>query len=111
MARGGARANAGRKQGKPNALNAKARERAAASGLLPLDYLLSIVRNDSEAQDVRIDAAKAAAPYLHARLASIDMTSKTDYTHRVISDRPLTEDEWTEAVGVGSAVGATEVPR
>ena len=77
MARGGARANAGRKQGKPNALNAKARERAAASGLLPLDYLLSIVRNDSEAQDVRIDAAKAAAPYLHARLASIDMTSKT----------------------------------
>jgi hypothetical protein len=41
-------------------------------GLTPLDYLLGIMR-DEEAEDARRqDAAKAAAPYVHARLANVD---------------------------------------
>lgn len=40
----------------------------AAQGITPLDYMLGIVRNESEDKTVRLDAAKAAAPYVHARL-------------------------------------------
>jgi hypothetical protein len=40
----------------------------AAQGITPLDYMLAIVRNETEDKTVRLDAAKAAAPYVHARL-------------------------------------------
>jgi hypothetical protein len=40
----------------------------AAQGITPLDYMLGIIRNDQEDKAVRLDAAKAAAPYVHARL-------------------------------------------
>jgi hypothetical protein len=40
----------------------------AAQGITPLDYMLAIVRNETEDKQVRLDAAKAAAPYVHARL-------------------------------------------
>jgi hypothetical protein len=40
----------------------------AAQGITPLDYMLGIVRNEEEEKTVRLDAAKAAAPYVHARL-------------------------------------------
>ena len=40
----------------------------AAQGLTPLDYMLGIIRNEREDKTVRLDAAKAAAPYVHARL-------------------------------------------
>ncbi len=40
--------------------------------LTPLDYLLSIVRDESQDRPARVDAAKAAAPYCHARLSSLD---------------------------------------
>jgi hypothetical protein len=40
----------------------------AASGLAPLDFLLTAMRNEELDLDKRIDAAKAAAPYVHPRL-------------------------------------------
>jgi hypothetical protein len=40
----------------------------AAQGITPLDYMLGIIRNEQEDKTVRLDAAKAAAPYVHARL-------------------------------------------
>ena len=42
----------------------------AAQGITPLDYMLGIIRNEQEDKTVRLDAAKAAAPYVHARLQS-----------------------------------------
>ena len=60
-----------------NKLAKDAQERAAASGILPLDFLLQIMR-DCEADDARrIDAAKAAAPYVHARLQPVDSLGDT----------------------------------
>ena len=44
-------------------------------GVTPLEYLLTVMRtSDDEAR--QLDAAKAAAPYVHARLANIDATVK-----------------------------------
>ena len=73
MARGGKREGAGRKQGQATKLNEDARRMAAAGGVLPLDYMLGVLR-DPKAEEKRRDwAAKEAAPYLHARLASTEV--------------------------------------
>jgi hypothetical protein len=42
--------------------------------LTPLDYLLSVVRDESEDKRERLDAAKAAAPYCHARLSATELS-------------------------------------
>lgn len=78
MPHGGARRGAGRKQGGANKINDEARTKALAGGLTPLDYLLGLLRDETKNQDVRIDAAKAAAPYLHARLAAIEHSGNDD---------------------------------
>jgi hypothetical protein len=68
--RGGKREGAGRKPGSVARIDAEARQRAVAGGMMPLDYLLSIMRDENEDKRQRIDAAKAAAPYCHSRLSS-----------------------------------------
>lgn len=39
---------------------------------MPLDYMLEILRNEEMPTDSRFEAAKAAAPYVHAKLASVE---------------------------------------
>jgi hypothetical protein len=63
----------GRKKGTPNKATTAAAIRAevAASGEIPLDYMLRVMR-DETAEPTRRDAmAKAAAPYVHPSLASV----------------------------------------
>ena len=70
MARG--RKTGGRQKGARNRATEEARAAAAASGIVPLDYMLAVMR-DSAADHKRRDAmAMAAAPYLHARLTATD---------------------------------------
>lgn len=45
---------------------------AKETGVMPLDYLLAVMRDEEQAQEVRIDAAKAVLPYLHPRLAAVE---------------------------------------
>ena len=76
MPRGGARAGAGRK---PGAITKRTREIAdglATDGLTPLEYMLSVLRDPTQTQAVRMDAAKAASPYIHPRLANIEQQTK-----------------------------------
>ena len=42
---------------------------------MPLEYMLSVMRDKKEERAVRLDAAKAAAGYVHAKLASIDVNA------------------------------------
>jgi len=42
--------------------------------MLPLDYLLGIVRDKDQDARSRLDAAKAAAPYRHGRLSSTELS-------------------------------------
>jgi hypothetical protein len=70
MARG--RKTGGRHKGARNRATEEARAAAAATGVLPLDYMLAVMR-DLAADHKRRDAmAMAAAPYLHAKLTAID---------------------------------------
>jgi hypothetical protein len=47
---------------------------AKAGGELPLDYMLKVMRSKSKSVDDtrRDDMAKAAAPFIHARLSSVE---------------------------------------
>lgn len=75
MARGGSRAGAGRKAGSPNKATAEQRKAVEDSGLTPLDYLLSVMRDEEIPRADRVDAANKAAPYVHSKLATVDHRS------------------------------------
>ncbi len=47
----------------------------------PLDFLMSLVADPKTDLPVRVDAAKAALPYCHPRLAHIHMTGRVEHTH------------------------------
>jgi hypothetical protein len=88
MAHGGARPNAGRKQGGANKATKEAIEAAAATGEMPLDYLLSVMRDVGADEAKRIDCAKAAAPYLHAKRAPGDAQGEDAGGITVILNKP-----------------------
>lgn len=78
---GGARAGAGRKKGGHNRITQEAIAKAS-DGLSPLDYLLEVMRDKGADEGKRIDAAKAAAPYCHAKLQPVD--DKGDTTQKQV---------------------------
>lgn len=41
---------------------------------MPLDYMLEILRDEGNDKLTRMDAAKAAAPYVHAKLAAAQIS-------------------------------------
>lgn len=91
MSHGGARPNAGRKAGSATRRTREIANAVASTGMTPLEYLTSIYRDVGADEAKRLDAAKAAAPYVHARLTSVEakIEGKLDVTevaHRVIDD-------------------------
>lgn len=92
MARGGKREGAGRK---PGTANVKTREvaNAIAEGLTPLEYLASIYQNIEVDEARRIDAAKAAAPYVHPRLNSIEHKGDADNPVELITRIELVDGD------------------
>jgi hypothetical protein len=64
----------GRQKGSRNYIGAGKAAEVARTGITPLDYLLKVMRNPREEKFIRLDAAKAAAPYVHPKLAAIDHT-------------------------------------
>lgn len=69
---GGARKGAGRKPGSRNLATRKAREMAEATGVTPLQFMLDRMRDAEAPIADRMDMAKAAAPYIHAKLSSVE---------------------------------------
>jgi hypothetical protein len=83
--RGGKRAGAGRKKGSLTQKTREIAEAAVESGITPLEYMLRVMRQQTEHEDPKIqaqrealafDAAKAAAPYMHPRLATVEHTGQ-----------------------------------
>ena len=87
----------GRQKGVRNKRTVELQAKIEASGLTPLDYMLSVMRDPTETQAVRLKAAADAAPYVHARLQAIQHTG--DLTICEISPDPLTEEQWSEEFG------------
>jgi hypothetical protein len=80
-----------RVKGTRNRATQRVRDEIAASGLNPVDYMLSVVRNKKLDMATRLDAAKAVAPYTNPRLAVIDSTVRTE-----VNVTALTEEERRE---------------
>ena len=76
MARGGKREGGGRKKGQPNKSQSEIRAAALAGGISPLDYMLRVLRDEDADEDRRDRMAQAAAPYLHAKLVSSEMSGE-----------------------------------
>lgn len=72
---GGAGRGQGRKKGARNRLTEEAIAAAKATGELPLDYMLRVMRDEAQPSDRRDAMAIAAAPYLHARLTVTKLQS------------------------------------
>ena len=66
--KGGARQGAGRPKGAINKKTAELTARVEAAGITPLDFMLNLMRNEQADMAERFEAAKAAAPYVHAKL-------------------------------------------
>jgi len=49
---------------------------ARRKGITPLEFLLSVMDNKKNDLAVRMDAAKAASPYVHQRLAQLAVEHK-----------------------------------
>lgn len=62
----------GRKKGTPNRATAAKEAAIAASGLTPLEFMLNALRDDTREFAERMDAAKAAAPYVHPKRVPVD---------------------------------------
>lgn len=88
MSRGGARPGAGRKTGAVTKKTREVAERAIAEGLTPLDYMLQILRDETREDGERFEAAKQAAPYVHAKLASVQADVNADVGITVVIRKP-----------------------
>ena len=101
--RGGKRQGAGRKSGAITKRTQEATVAILASGLTPLEYMLGVMRDPDIAADRRDDMAKAAAPYVHPKLAAIEHTGKDggpiQHAHQL-------SDEDLAAIATGRGKGA-----
>lgn len=96
MTHGGKRPGAGRKKGSLSTKTQEIVAAAAAEGITPLEFMLSVLRDQTKTFDDRFKAAIQAAPYIHPRLASIEHSG--EMTQNVVTDQPApTPDEWTRA--------------
>lgn len=77
-------AKLGRPKGSPNKRTIATKAAAAASGLMPLDFLLTRMRDDKLDMRDRVYAATQAAPYMHARLSNIDAKVSGDLRVEVV---------------------------
>ncbi|POR52405.1 hypothetical protein [Bosea psychrotolerans] len=54
---------------------------ATDGGLTPLDYMLTMLRDESLEPKARFEIAKAAAPYVHAKLATVEPSGGIALSH------------------------------
>jgi hypothetical protein len=73
----------GRQKGVRNRLTQRRQAEIAASGLDPVQYLLSVMRDETAPPDRRDRAATAVAPFTNPRLAVIDANVKHEHEVKV----------------------------
>jgi hypothetical protein len=83
----------GRQKGSKNKINRQReiQNAAAAKGMLPLNFMLQVMRDPKQNIALRCDMAKSAAPYLHAKRAPEDKGGNT--VPPVIYMTPNLEDD------------------
>jgi hypothetical protein len=82
MGHGGRRRGAGRRIGAVTRRTREVADAAAAEGVTPLDYMLTVMRDPTADVQRRDEMAALAAPYVHPRLSAIstDLNVKVGVT-------------------------------
>jgi hypothetical protein len=95
--RGGARPGAGRKP-RPAFIDPSKAQPIRANS--PLEFLLAVMMDENAAPWRRDAAAKAAAPYMHARYASVEIGKKE--RAQAEAENIGTDTEWGDDLAVPS---------
>lgn len=80
---GGAKPGAGRKKGSKalhTAQDIADLLKHRDSGIMPREFLLGIMRDERYPIELRVDCARAAAPYCHSRFAQIEAKIEAEVT-------------------------------
>lgn len=93
MSHGGARPGAGRKPGSKSKRTQKVAKAAVKSGISPLEYMLQVMRNSRADTKRRDDMAKAAAPFVHPRLATMAHTGPNGGPIQTVDLSKLSDDQ------------------
>jgi hypothetical protein len=93
---GGRRKGAGRKKGSLSTRTQAIAAAASAGGVTPLEYMLSILRDETAEKAERFQAAKECAPYIHPRLAAIEHSGDAENPIAVIATTP-SPTAWEDA--------------
>lgn len=71
-----------------------------------INRLQRCVMGEVELSPSQVSAAKTLLDKVLPNLQAMDLNAQTDNTHRVISEKPISEDEWSEKHSVGPAEGS-----
>ena len=82
MARGGARPGSGRPKGQRNRPKIHQVVVPDSSGILPIEWMLAVLRDPEAEQSRRDMMAREAAPYVHARLSAAMVSSHSNVNSR-----------------------------
>ena len=63
----------GRQKGTRNKRESLRQQAIEQTGVTPLEFMLGVMANADNSPLMRLDAAKSAAPYVHARLQSVTL--------------------------------------
>lgn len=105
------RKTGGRQKGTRNRATAEARAAAEATGILPLDYMLTVMRDPKAEAKRRDPMAMAAAPYLHPKLSTVEaklsVPETSEATHIRVTfvqprPRPELDDETSKISNANS---------
>jgi hypothetical protein len=84
----------GRPKGSANKASVARAEEVEASGLTPLEFMLDAMRDVGQPINIRLDAAKAAAQYVHPKLSAVTLKGDPDSPLQSVE---MTRKEFEEA--------------
>jgi len=102
------RKTGGRQKGTPNKATARREREIAKSGLTPLEYMLKVMRNEKADPARRDDMAKAAAPYVHPKLAAVQHTGRNGGPIQHVDLTSLTNEQLEQLEGIFGPLAAAE---
>ncbi len=73
----------GRPKGSKNKVSQEIQRKVSESGQTPLEYMLGVMRDKTVDPKRRDYMAQAASPYVHAKLASVEVGNKKGETFKV----------------------------
>jgi hypothetical protein len=99
---GSIRKAGGRPKGSRNKRTLELIQRAEANGINPLDLMLEVMHDLWREGDrfAAFACAEKIAPYVHARLASVEQKVEAQVRQTVINGEPLTMEEFERLYGV-----------